>query len=271
MPGNFSFRNEGVATANQIELPFYSVFYITNMIMEICAYKLELGNEIANLVHILKKVKNKSLKRHLFHLFLVCILQCNVFFSTLKTYIFMKHYLFLSALSVMLIISSCEEQQVMLDQPVELQDQLSKKDVAKPLNYRTHMTGDQEVPPRDTKGQGQTIFQLSKDGTELSYKLIVANIENVTQAHIHLEAAGANGPVVVWLYPSAPPATLIPGRFNGVLAEGVITEADFRGILSGASMADLIDHFNNDFAYVNVHTSQFPPGEIRGQIWGNQK
>jgi hypothetical protein len=183
----------------------------------------------------------------------------------------MKHYLLLSALAVMLIISSCEEQQVMLDQPVELQDQLSVKDGAKPLNFRTHLTGDQEVPPAETRGQGQAIFQLSKDGTELSYKLIVANIENVIMAHIHLAFAGENGPIVVWLYPSVPPGVLIPGRFNGVLAEGVITEADFLGRLSRATMADLIEHFNNGIAYVNVHTSQYRGGEIRGQIWGNQK
>jgi hypothetical protein len=178
----------------------------------------------------------------------------------------------------MLIISSCEEQQVMLDQPVELQDQLSVKDGAKPLNFRTHLTGDQEVPPAETRGQGQAIFQLSKDGTELSYKLIVANIENVVQAHIHCGALGVNGPVVAWLYPPAPPAQLIPGRFNGVLAEGVITNAkviprpDSPACPGGvANFDDLIEKIKLGHAYVNVHTLQYPGGEIRGQIWGNQK
>jgi hypothetical protein len=133
-------------------------------------------------------------------------------------------------------------------------------------NFRTHLTGDEEVPARDTQAQGQAIFQLSKDGTELSYRLITANIENVLQAHIHLAPAGTNGGIVVWLYPSAPPAQLIPGRSNGPLATGTITSANLVGALAGQPLSALVDALNSGGAYVNVHTSQFPPGEIRGQI-----
>jgi hypothetical protein len=135
-----------------------------------------------------------------------------------------------------------------------------------PENSRAHLSGDQEVPPADTDATGVATFQLSGDGTELSYRLIVANIENVTQAHIHLAPAGANGPVVAWLYPEAPPAQLIPGRTSGVLATGTITADGLVGPLVGASLDDLVDAMRAGNAYVNVHTSQFPPGEIRGQI-----
>lgn len=135
-----------------------------------------------------------------------------------------------------------------------------------PHNFRTHASGDQEVPANSSRAQGQAIFQLSSDGTELSYRLIVANIQNVTMAHIHLAPAGVNGPVVAWLYPSAPPAQLIPGRSAGVLATGVITEANLVGPLAGMSMSALVDALSGGNAYVNIHTSQFPPGEVRGQI-----
>ena len=135
-----------------------------------------------------------------------------------------------------------------------------------PENSRTHLSGDEEVPPRDTNAQGQAIFQLSKDGTELSYKLNIANIENVTQAHIHLAAAGVNGGIVVWLYPSAPPAHLIPGGSQGTLAEGVIKQASLVGSLAGRPLGVLLDAMRAGNTYVNVHTSQFPGGEIRGQI-----
>ena len=133
-------------------------------------------------------------------------------------------------------------------------------------NFRTHLSGDQEVPPANTRAQGQAIFQLSKDGTELKYKLIVANIQNVTMAHIHLAPAGVNGPVVAWLYPAGPPAQLIPGRFNGVLAEGVLTNESLVGSLTGQSLESLVELIMAGNAYVNVHTLQFPPGEVRGQI-----
>jgi hypothetical protein len=133
-------------------------------------------------------------------------------------------------------------------------------------NFRTHLSGGEEVPVVVTNAQGQAIFQLSKDGSSLRYKLIVANIENVTQAHIHLAPVGVNGSVVAWLYPSAPPAQLIPGRTNGILAEGELTSANLVGPLAGGSMEDLLNAILEGNAYVNVHTSQFPPGEIRGQI-----
>ena len=135
-------------------------------------------------------------------------------------------------------------------------------------NHRTHLTGDAERPvPNDSKAQGQAIFQVSGDGTQIRYQLMVANIQNVTQAHIHC-CAGIDGSagIVVWLYPSAPPAQLIPGRSQGVLGEGVITPSSLVGSLAGQSLSVLLDRIASGLAYVNVHTSQFPPGEIRGQI-----
>ena len=127
-------------------------------------------------------------------------------------------------------------------------------------------SGAQEVPPNDSRARGQTVFRLSADGEELHYRLIVANLDGVTQAHIHLAPVGVNGPVVAWLYPSAPPAQLIPGRSSGVLATGEITAADLVGPLAGQPLSALIDEMKAGNTYVNVHTSQFPPGEIRGQI-----
>jgi CHRD domain len=133
-------------------------------------------------------------------------------------------------------------------------------------NWSTHANGATEVPVRDTNAQGQATFQLSTDGSSLHFKLIVANIENVTQAHIHLGPPTETGNIVVWLYPSGPPAQLIPGRSDGVLAEGTITSEDLVNDLAGAELSALVDAMNAGLAYVNVHTTQFPPGEIRGNL-----
>jgi aldose sugar dehydrogenase len=133
-------------------------------------------------------------------------------------------------------------------------------------NFVAPADGSQEVPPNESKARGNATFKLNKDGTELSYKLTVANLHNITQAHIHLGAAGVNGSVVAWLYPSAPPSHLIPGRSSGVLAEGTITSANLVGPLAGKTLSDLLDLMRAEATYINVHTSQFPPGEIRGQI-----
>jgi hypothetical protein len=135
-----------------------------------------------------------------------------------------------------------------------------------PHNLQTHLSGNEEVPVRETNAQGQAIFQVNDDGTAISYTLIVANIENVTQAHIHLAPSGVNGGIVAWLYPAAPPSRLIPGRTQGILGEGEITASSLVGSLSGQPLSALLDAMRNGGAYVNVHTSQFLPGEIRGQV-----
>jgi len=132
-------------------------------------------------------------------------------------------------------------------------------------NFRAHLSG--EDAGAMTLGQGQAIFQFSRDGESLTYKLIVANIDNVTMAHIHLAPVGqVNGPPVLWLYPENPPAQLIPGTFNGILYERTVTAANLVGPLAGMTLEDLRAAIQEGRTYVNVHTSQYPPGEIRGQL-----
>jgi len=144
------------------------------------------------------------------------------------------------------------------------------------LNFVAHPVGENEVPPRDTPAQGQASFHLSADGTRMTYRLTVANISNVVASHIHIAAAGVNGPIVVFLFGNAPAGG---GPVNGVLAEGSFTAADFINILAGHSMSDLIAALQSGGAYVNVHTNDgvgatntgpgdFPGGEIRDQVGG---
>jgi hypothetical protein len=138
--------------------------------------------------------------------------------------------------------------------------------VGQPRTFVAPMSGAQEVHAVDTLARGQAVFRLSADGRSIDYRLIVANIQNVTMAHIHLAPAGVNGPVVAWLYPAGPPPQLIPGRSSGILATGTITEDDLVGPLAGAGLEELLEQMRAGGTYVNVHTEQYPPGEIRGQI-----
>jgi hypothetical protein len=172
------------------------------------------------------------------------------------------------AIALLFTLASCSDAVVepALHEVADAEQMYASKSKGKVLTFTAPLSGRQEVPSNDSRATGNAVFQLSKDGTELSYKLIVANIQNVTMAHIHLAPAGANGPVVLWLYPSSPPAQLIAGRSQGILAEGTVTAGDLVGPLAGQALSALVDHLQSGGAYVNVHTSQFPPGEIRGQI-----
>jgi hypothetical protein len=69
-------------------------------------------------------------------------------------------------------------------------------------NFTAVLSGGDEVPPRPTQARGLATFKWSKDGTEMSYTLTAANIENVAAAHIHCGVPGANAPVGVTLYSS---------------------------------------------------------------------
>jgi hypothetical protein len=151
-------------------------------------------------------------------------------------------------------------------------------------NFGAPLNAEEEVMPAGiinaSRARGNSIFKLSRDGTTMTFQLIVANIENVTMAHIHLGAFGTNGPPIVWLHPTVDArAPLLGGggRIQGVIAADVFTAADFVGPLEGASMADLVALLRAGNAYVNVHTNDgvdptntgpgdFPSGEIRGQI-----
>lgn len=141
-------------------------------------------------------------------------------------------------------------------------------------NFVAHLSGDNEIPARETDATGQAKFQLNEEGTELSYRLIVSNIDNVVASHIHLGAADVNGPVVAFLFGPVPPGG---GRSNGVLATGTITADDLVGPLLGSELSDLLDAIRAGGTYVNVHTNDgvaptntgpgdFPGGEVRGQI-----
>lgn len=143
---------------------------------------------------------------------------------------------------------------------------------AKPqvMNMTTPLSGANEVPAVDTNAHGVAIIKLGNDG-ELTYKLNVANIEDVFMAHIHVGGVGENGPIVTWLYPEdGPPPQPIPGRFQGTLATGTITDADLVGPLADGTVEDLLDEIRAGNAYVNVHTDANQGGEIRGQIPGDR-
>jgi hypothetical protein len=140
-------------------------------------------------------------------------------------------------------------------------------------NFVAPLSGDDEVPARDTQAVGVATFKLREDGTALLYKINVANIDNVAAAHIHCGAAGVNGPVGVTLF-SGPAAG---GVVNGTLAEGTITAADTGNGCGWTDLASVLAAIHSGDTYVNVHTNDgvappntgpgdFPGGEIRGQI-----
>lgn len=135
--------------------------------------------------------------------------------------------------------------------------------------YQVKLSGDNEVPEVDTRASGQAIFKLSKDGKSLHFKITVYGLEDFLASHIHIASPGENGPVVAFLVPIEPSSTdgpLFPGITNGLLGEGVLTADNLIGPFEGKTIMDLVHEMDANNAYVNLHTSEYPAGEIRGNF-----
>ncbi len=109
--------------------------------------------------------------------------------------------------------------------------------------YSAQLSGDQEVPPNDSAGTGTGIFTLAPDGSWLTYFIEFSDLGTPeTVRHIHRGAPGVAGPVVFDL-PEGSPKTGTIGLEEEQRAE----------YLAG-------------LYYVNIHSEEFPGGELRGQI-----
>jgi len=131
--------------------------------------------------------------------------------------------------------------------------------------FHAELSGETAGTP--SEATGKAVFVFSKDGMTLKYKVGIHQLENTTMAHIHIAPApGGVGPIVLWLYPDNPPPQLIPGIFNGLLARRKVDASALVGPLAGMTLEDLRQAILEGRAYVNVHTTQFPAGEISGFI-----
>ena len=140
-------------------------------------------------------------------------------------------------------------------------------------NFVAVLSGAEEVPARETLARGTATFQVSADDSEVAYRLIVANIENVSAAHIHCGVAGVAGPVGVTLFTGA----VASGGVDGVLSQGTFAGPDAGNACGWADLGAVLAAMRGGNAYVNVHTNDgvappntgagdFPGGEIRGQV-----
>lgn len=125
-------------------------------------------------------------------------------------------------------------------------------------SYLIALNAASEVPaPKPTTATGTAQIVVFPGSVE--FLLSASSITGITAAHIHSGAAGVAGPVVVTLFqPGAP-----TGSVNGVFASGSITATS---LPSGVTLESLKTLLLSGNAYVNVHTTANPSGEIRGQV-----
>jgi CHRD domain len=113
--------------------------------------------------------------------------------------------------------------------------------------FITRMNGEAEIPTGDPNANGTA--SIKTRGSEVCYDLRWSGVE-ATASHIHRGAAGKAGPIVVNFF--AEDSALAGSKKSGCV------QADTEVV---AAIASKPGNY-----YVNVHSAEFPKGEIRGQL-----
>jgi hypothetical protein len=127
---------------------------------------------------------------------------------------------------------------------------------APPTVFNTQLRAENEPGGTSTsESKGHAQVKVLADGTiEFTLTLNNKGDETFTQAHIHKAPAGANGPIH-WDFFLLPDPDLIGPH------------PSLRGVASPRAVANLADLLANpDQYYVNVHSTAFPGGAVRGQL-----
>jgi hypothetical protein len=112
--------------------------------------------------------------------------------------------------------------------------------------FKAALNGASETPPNTSHGVGMATATLDKATKTLTWKVVYSGLTGpATMAHFH----GPAGPGV-----AAPVAVPLTGPMaSPLMGSATLTDAQIGDLEAGNW-------------YVNVHTAQYPKGEIRGQV-----
>lgn len=133
-------------------------------------------------------------------------------------------------------------------------------DLGSRVQYEAVLTPGQEIQADLVHSDaGGSALLASVDGARLGVHVTASNLSGpIVAAHLHLAPAGAVGPVVVDLTSGLLPAA------GGV--RFLVQASDLTGPLAGASFIAFLNQVAAGNVYVNLHTAQYPGGELRGQV-----
>jgi hypothetical protein len=139
-----------------------------------------------------------------------------------------------------------------------------------------------------TDATGTLKLDLDKKAGRITYTLTYTGpfSSAVQQAHIHFGKSRDSGGIIVWLCQTAakpsPVGSLTPFCTNTtpgpgvtVTVTGTITSADVIAVtgqnVTAGDFDAVEDAITSHTAYANIHTANFPGGEIRGQVHAVEK
>jgi hypothetical protein len=111
-------------------------------------------------------------------------------------------------------------------------------------DVKVKLSGAEETPPVTTSASGMAEFTIGADKT-VTGKVKTSGIEGIA-AHIHVGAPGQAGPPIITLTKGDNGEWLVP-------ADSKLTDEQLASFKAGN-------------LYVNVHSAEHKPGEIRAQL-----
>lgn len=138
-------------------------------------------------------------------------------------------------------------------------------------HFHARLDGGQETPAISTAGTGEFTADLNEARTELSFELKFSGLSsNATAAHIHIGQFDVPGGIVIFLCGGIKPACPASGgTVTGTVSASDVLALPAQGIAAG-DFDKVITAMREGLTYANVHTTNFPAGEIRGQINGER-
>jgi len=145
-------------------------------------------------------------------------------------------------------------------------------------DFETDLVGYEEVPAVSTVGNGVADVEVARDGESLRFVLRYRATESpVTQAHIHFGQKDVNGGIVIFFCsnlgngPAGTPPCPQPPPGGYATVTGMRTAADMAGGAAAQGIApgqfgELVRALRAGVTYANVHSTDRPGGEIRGQF-----
>ncbi|HVE37580.1 MAG TPA: CHRD domain-containing protein [Nitrososphaeraceae archaeon] len=164
------------------------------------------------------------------------------------------------------------------------------------IGFRTDLAGEHEVPPIFSESYGSALVGGNDDN--LKYQINVTSLDKVTGAFLYKGDSTENGQILVSLLNSTDPSGVIDGN----LIEGTINSSSIllplanlttnitlavpasanltnataasvgnltnatSSVNTSSKLEALIDLMGQNMTYINILTSDFPQGELRGTL-----
>jgi hypothetical protein len=132
--------------------------------------------------------------------------------------------------------------------------------------FNATLDGLQETPPNSSSASGTAsiVFDTTADTVAFNVPFqgltpAAPGLDAGTDSHIHFGAPGIGGPVLLPLEPLA-------GRSSGTLAGTVNGSVLAPNPFNINNLQDVVNAGVAGNLYINLHSTAFPNGEIRGQL-----